>query len=825
MTRARITAAVSAAVGLGLAAWLPSSAWAQAPAPAAGADQTAQNGQNSANGTGELQEVVVTAERRAEDVQSTPIAVTAVTGAQLQQQNIRTVNDLTTIAPALTVANQGGYQLITMRGVGNTLGEDPITTGVPMILDGLNNPRGTGLQWPMFDIADVEVLRGPQGTFIGSNSTGGAIQVTSANPNFRGINGYVEGEVGDYHDNLAEAAVNLPVSDTFAMRLAIHTEQENSFSSNQGIDRQEIPYASQAMLDPGNTDERSVRLSALWKPTDNFQLLFKAQYDTNNTDGIGYNLNPNTFAPAPGLACPYLTAKNGQCYSEYYAYYSGKPRVLNSGLPFSHYEYWDRFYSGEARYTFNSGTTLRLFAGSEANQTPEIESVCYCSASYGDGYALGGTGIGAEPDTNDQVELDLISPNHGRLQWILGATTTQSNGAFTDYSYTVGPPPGSSIATPTIATIPAGEMTRETGVFGHVLFQLTHTLQLEAGLRGNWDNNYGTGTFNIYPLVNGPVPGLSRTCTAVPCVIPPAAFPGNPPPVYLNNNGNYKLNQQTDKFGLNWQATPNEYAYIFYARGYAPGVTQFHAFSTTQPNAQAETLNDYEIGWKGTFLHHRITTQVDGYYDNYYNMQQNIFNVSAVNNGGLANVPKATIEGIEANMQMQLQHFGANVAAAYTHSALASFKDVPTYKFPAGVARAFGAFLPACAPGVASSATCFQYAPYVITLTGDQDPYAPALTVNVTVQYAIPIGEATLQPRVQFSHMDKQYSTILEQDNYYLMNARNITSAYLDFMMGAWRTTAYMTNISNDLYQTAQTGTNVLYGPPRQYGIQATRTF
>ncbi|MGH8207683.1 MAG: hypothetical protein ACRETK_12985, partial [Steroidobacteraceae bacterium] len=113
MTRARITAAVSAAVGLGLAAWLPSSAWAQAPAPAAGTDQTAQNGQNNAGGAGELQEVVVTAERRAEDVQSTPIAVTAVTGAQLQQQNIRTVNDLTTVAPSLAVANQGGYQLIT----------------------------------------------------------------------------------------------------------------------------------------------------------------------------------------------------------------------------------------------------------------------------------------------------------------------------------------------------------------------------------------------------------------------------------------------------------------------------------------------------------------------------------------------------------------------------------------------------------------------------------------------------------------------------------------------------------------------------------------
>ena len=823
MRRASVAAAIATVLGamaLGAPAFAqdqtPAAGGAAAPAGAAASDQSGQNA-----GTNELQEVVVTAERRAEDVQSTPIAVTAVTGDTLRQDNIRTVNDLSTVAPALTVANQGGYQLITLRGVGNTLGEDPITTGVPMILDGMNNPRGTGLSWPMFDIADVEVLRGPQGTFVGSNSTGGAIEVTSANPNFRGVNGYAELQAGNYHDNLVEAAINLPVSDTFAMRVAVHTEMENSFYSNQGTDRQEIPYASQAQLDPGNMDERSVRATALWKPTNNFQFLFKVQYDDNNTDGLPYNINPKTFAPAAGLACPYLTAPSGQCYSEYYGNYSGSPYVLNNGLPYTKYEYWDRFYLGEAKYTFGNGEVLRLFAGSEANQTPEIESNCNCSAPNGDGFALGGTGIGAEPDTNDSVELDLISPSTGRFQWILGATTVYSNGAFTSYSYTTGPAPIATPSDPEIVSIPAGETTRQAAMFGHFTFQITQSLQFEAGLRGNWDNNFGTGTFNIYPSgtysCDG-VPAATALCsTAIPTSWPPL--------VYLNNQGQYKSNHQTDKIGLNWQATPDEYFYAFYARGYAPGVTQFHAFSTTQPNAQAETLNDYEIGWKGTYLEHRITTQVDGYWDDYYNMQQNIFNTAAVQNGGLANVPKATIKGIEANMQMQLQHFGANVAAAYTHSLLAPLTDVPTYKFPAGVAQAFGAYLPACPPGVASSATCFQYAPYVVNLSGEQDPYAPALTVNVTLQYAFQIGDSTLQPRIQYSHMDKQYSTILQEDPFYEMDQRNIYNAYLDFKDGAWTTTLYGTNLFDDVYQTAQTGEFVLYGAPRQYGIQTTRTF
>jgi iron complex outermembrane receptor protein len=126
---------------------------------------------------------------------------------------------------------------------------------------------------------------------------------------------------------------------------------------------------------------------------------------------------------------------------------------------------------------------------------------------------------------------------------------------------------------------------------------------------------------------------------------------------------------------------------------------------------------------------------------------------------------------------------------------------------------------------VASGATCFNYSPYIINLKGEEDPYAPELTASVTVQYGIPIGHATLQPRVQFSYTSKQFASILQNNSYYEMNQRDLWNAYLDFIDGRWDTTLYGTNLTNETYMTNQTGTQVLYGAPLQYGVKTTFTF
>ncbi len=867
---------LAAAICLG---GLSSLAWAQdqnAQQGAAAGDQTAQA--TTAQGaqapqiegsTSELQEVVVTAERRAENVQTTPIAVTAITGAQLEANEVKSIGDLTTVTPALSVINIGSYNLINIRGVGDALGETPITSGVTVIHDGLDDPLGVGNLAPMFDLADVEVLRGPQGTFIGGNAEGGAIEFTSANPTFTGTGGYASVQFGIYHDNLNEAAVNLPVSDTLAFRLALHTETENSFyDTKTTITGVLLPPSPEAEFDPGNTNQKDMRLSMLWKPSDHWQLLLKTQQDTNSTDGTPYNINPNTFTPlAKGEPCPAGDGTAPNCHTADYPYYSGSPYVLNEAIPSTPFQLYQQTYTGESRLTFDNGIVWRFFGGNTTFRTPTLSPNCYCSANYGWGLGVPGS------NAVDNIETDLISPTTGKFQWIAGMSDIYSEQSFDTYDYATGPGPTAGLGTPagiypngsselssignnagvlpSISEFPSSTLaTRSYGLFGQITWQFTSTLQLQAGLRGNWDANWNDADGYLYDWFGftNPSTGVGYSCpaaqggntgagdhgsstasirvpTVYPCNFPTSAFSFED-----NNGGTFVENHQTGKLGLNWQPTPDEYFYAFYARAYKPGVVQFHAVGTTTPDAAAETLDDYELGWKGTYDQHRLTTQVGSYYSSYDDMQQNLFNPKYPANGGVANVPHAVIWGFEGNLQWQtMSGFGTTIAVAYTHSAISPVEDIATYKEPAGFGAngPGGTLAPQCPPGVASSPAngCFNYTPYIEDLKGSETPYAPALTANITVQYGFHVGEATIQPRVQFSHTDKQWANVLQQDDYYLMVQRNILNAYLDYIEGPWTVDLYSTNITNDVYTVNDSGGTVLYGAPLQYGIKMTRTF
>src|SRR6185437_9957955 len=287
--------------------------------------------------TAPLQEIVVTAERRAENIQTTPISVVAVSGSDLQAASVVNINNITTVAPDVTIQSGNGSSAINIRGVGI----EPVglsEAGVAVVRDGIINASpGAGTDMPFYDIADVEVLRGPQGTFAGDNSTGGAIIINSANPNFRGVNGYVNFKVATYSDTAIQGAVNLPVSDTFSMRLAFNQEKRGSFFYDAGAatggPNEEGPYlipqtatckatiysnyvtpskdcaslaqSTKTTDDPGNVHAQDVRFGMLWKPTDNFQSLTKVEIDSNHTDGLATQPNINTFAPlGAGQPCP-----------------------------------------------------------------------------------------------------------------------------------------------------------------------------------------------------------------------------------------------------------------------------------------------------------------------------------------------------------------------------------------------------------------------------------------------------------------------------------------------------------------------------------------
>jgi iron complex outermembrane receptor protein len=173
-------------------------------------------------------------------------------------------------------------------------------------------------------------------------------------------------------------------------------------------------------------------------------------------------------------------------------------------------------------------------------------------------------------------------------------------------------------------------------------------------------------------------------------------------------------------------------------------------------------------------------------------------------------------------MQSLFGHFEFSLSGAYNDSVLGPLLDVATYKFPTG----YG-ITAQCAGGVTplpGNTNCTDYLPYEQELSGEELPYAPKVTASATIQYAIPVSStALLQPRVTYSYTSHQYGSLFQTDNYYYMGPRHLLNAYLDFESGAWRVTAYATNVANELY--VANPSPWIWGNPRQIGLEVNRTF
>lgn len=175
-------------------------------------------------------DIVVTAERRSESLQRTPIAATVMTGDDLANAGVTTVDQLQFVSPGATVNNFGQGIDFNIRGIGKAEHNTQTTTGVITYRDGVATFPGYLQGEPYYDIARVEILRGPQGTFVGQNATGGAVFVTSRNPEIGGgYHGYIMGSAGNYDYFGLQGAVNLPISDTLAARVAFNTDHRDSF--------------------------------------------------------------------------------------------------------------------------------------------------------------------------------------------------------------------------------------------------------------------------------------------------------------------------------------------------------------------------------------------------------------------------------------------------------------------------------------------------------------------------------------------------------------------------------------------------------------------
>ena len=190
---------------------------------------------------GLIEEVIVTARKRSENIQETPVAVTAITGDSLREQGILSAQELSKSVPSLQINNSTSPQIF-IRGIGQRAPFARFDPSVSVYLDGIFIPRPDGQLLDTIDVDSVQVLRGPQGTLFGKNNTGGALVFTLTKPGEE-FGGYMESSLGNYNEQRLQAALDLPVNDELFTRVSVNTRRRDGFlkdatgRENQSIDR------------------------------------------------------------------------------------------------------------------------------------------------------------------------------------------------------------------------------------------------------------------------------------------------------------------------------------------------------------------------------------------------------------------------------------------------------------------------------------------------------------------------------------------------------------------------------------------------------------
>ncbi len=283
-----------------LAAVVPLAVQAQTAAPAA---------QPAAEG---LQEITVTAERRTSNLQTTPIAVTAIDGNTIAQLAPTTLQDLAQLVPNFSANKINGFNAASfaMRGVGNTdiivYNEAPIA----VLVDDFVMPSVQTQLLDPFDVQEIEVLRGPQGTLFGKNTTGGAVVVHTKQPKLDETTFEANAQGGSRSSYTVQGAFNVPLIDNhLAMRLVVSKERSDGWMSNGASDTiGGITYTGDGST-LGGSDVLTARAKLLWQPTDSVKVSFtyEALRDRSPTPGA-VNTTPSDPNPATGF--PYFVFPN-----------------------------------------------------------------------------------------------------------------------------------------------------------------------------------------------------------------------------------------------------------------------------------------------------------------------------------------------------------------------------------------------------------------------------------------------------------------------------------------------------------------------------------
>jgi iron complex outermembrane recepter protein len=692
---------------------------------------------------GRLEEVVVTAQRRAESAQDVGISLSVLSADSLRDAGVESVNDLQHATPSLEVepAFGSGQAQFRLRGVGFIDYTSNNSSPVGVSVDGVALPFPIQTQGQVFDVSRVEVLRGPQGTLYGRNTTGGAINFISNRPT-RDLHAGIDVEFGSHNALVTEAFLSGPLGESLSGRLAVAAEQGGAWQRNR-VTGQEL----------GDKDKLAARAQLLWTVSDGTDVRLSLHSSKDKSDAYGLQLfSPFTPAPRdaegvplfptlPADTSPYAT---GWSLRPAFAQAVGispnaKPGVNNT----------NNGASLDVNVDLGAATLTSITA---YNKLTRRELNDWDATSYYE------SDVYFQSDAKSfSQEVRVASRQGSSLDWLAGVYYAddklheQFNNDFAQRLLGA-------------ARTEYGQSGKTIGVFEQTNYKFTDKLKGILGLRYEHETRELDGLTTLFAV--GDPPNFADVASA-----------SNPTGLTFNLSGGAQSRSLSNsdlsgKIGLEYQIAQHSLGYVSISRGTKSG--GFTAHNTLTPGAvdpfKPEKLTSFEVGVKSDFSD-KLRLNAAAFHYEYRDQQilSKIFDpVSQSFVGRFINAPKSRIDGVEVELEWHpVQGLDISQYVGYKKG-----------KFTATILN--------------SSDVDFN----------GQDIDFPKTSYGGQVAYTLPVGGYQLRAETNYSYRDKYpqlflLGPVFTNDSYWLANA----SVTLSPQSAAdWSVSVWVRNLTNQKY-------------------------
>jgi iron complex outermembrane receptor protein len=518
----------------------------------------------------QVEELIVTAQKRAENVQSVPIAITALSAQEMERRAVTNLVDVARFTPGLNLGQGSGVNggssasVIFIRGVGQLKSQPTADPAVGIYVDGVYLGRSVGSVLDVTDIERVEVLRGPQGTLYGKNTLAGAINVVSKMPSGK-FGGYIDGELGTHEERNLRGGVEFPiVADTLAARVSIASRSHEGYDPDTATGQK-----------LGSLDQVGARVVLRWTPNDHLRASLIA--DATDEHDTGQAIHPVLIRPLPTNT-------------------AGK---YNATVPFA-LQYDSRYVTGN-RNVSSTGPSNILGPGKNANDlqvwglaaTVDAEVTPWATLSSITGYRWMKSHVGVDVDGSPvsfgdneifgherqfSQELRLAgSALDNRLTWLVGAYYQREVIQDIINVFVIPTPPAFVISPHQITDL----TTESWAVFSQETVKLTDKLSLTAGIRySDESKDTSVSDFARFQHFYTIAPGT-------------------------NKKGSWS--SVTPKVSVDYAATDHLLFYASYAKGFKSGGTAYILILPTDfQNYRPEKTTAYEAGVKADLFDRRL---------------------------------------------------------------------------------------------------------------------------------------------------------------------------------------------------------------------------